>query len=61
MFKGAFNVDVLEYGCSEDGTMLQVEKFTNPLSEHLFYYEPRYHSHITKYYVSTLGERVVHN
>jgi len=38
--KGAFNVDVLEYGCSEDGTMLQVEKFTNPLSEHLFYYEP---------------------
>ena len=46
MFKGAFNVDVLEYGCSEDGTMLLVEKFTNPLSEHLFYYEPRYHSYI---------------
>ena len=42
MFKGAFNVDVLEYGCSEDGTMLQVEKFTNPLSEHLFHYEPRW-------------------
>ena len=38
--KGAFNVYVLEYGCSEDGSMLIVEKYSQPLSDQLFYYEP---------------------
>ena len=38
--KGAFNVDVEKYGCSEDGSILLVEKFTEPLSDQLFYYQP---------------------
>ena len=37
--KKAFNVDVLQYGCNSDG-MFIAEKFSEPLSNDVFYYEP---------------------
>ena len=37
--KAARNVDVVKYGCDENG-MLVVTEFTQPLSEHVFNYSP---------------------
>ena len=37
--KKAYNVDVLDYGCDENG-LLVATKFTEPLSQHEFFYDP---------------------
>ena len=37
--KSARNVDVIKYACDENG-MLIIQDFTEPLSDHIFKYEP---------------------
>ncbi len=39
IMKKAYNVDVLEYGCDEN-YLMKVEKFSQPLSDQVFFYEP---------------------
>ena len=40
LMKKAFNVDVLEYGCDENSGLFKVKKFSQPISDQEFFYEP---------------------